>query len=42
MRLEEIPAQSLETIPVQAMKIKELDGVLTLGEQLALEAKELA
>merc|ERR1712105_243349 len=42
MRLEEIPAQSLENIPVQATKLKELEGVLTLGEQLALEAKESA
>ena len=42
MRLEEIPVQSLENIPVQTTKIKELEGVLTLGEQLALEAKESA
>ena len=32
----------LEEIPVQPAKIKELEGVLTLGEQLALEAKESA
>ena len=32
----------MEEIPTQPTKIKELEGVLTLGEQLALEAKELA
>jgi len=42
MRLEEIPVQNLENIPVQTTKLKELEGVLTLGEQLALEAKESA
>ena len=41
-RLEEIPTQSLESIPSQIQKFAEQDGVLTLGEQLALEAKELA
>ena len=42
MRLEEIPVESLENIPAQPTKLKELEGVLTLGEQLALEAKESA
>ena len=32
----------LEELPLQPPKLKELEGVLTLGEQLALEAKESA
>ena len=40
IRLEEIP--ELEDIQVQTTRIKELEGVLTLGEQQALEAKESA
>lgn len=42
IRLEEIPAQRLEDIQVQTARIKELEVVLTLGEQQALEAKESA
>merc|ERR1712105_73888 len=35
-------ADKIEEIPEKAIKIKELEGVLTLGEQMALEAKESA
>ena len=35
-------AVKLEEIPAKPVKIKELEGVLTLGEQMALEAKESA
>merc|ERR1712030_210300 len=41
-RLEEIPAASLESIPSQTRKFPEQEGILTMGEQLALEAKDLA
>ena len=41
-RLEEIPAASLESIPSQTRKFPEQEDLLTMGEQLALEAKELA
>merc|ERR1712015_317739 len=38
-RLEEIPAASLESIPSQTRKFPEQEKLLTMGEQLALEAK---
>ena len=41
-RLEEIPAISMESLPSQNRKYPEQEDLLTMGEQLALEAKELA